>query len=48
MHNIGYAGVGQIADRIIVFRDGRIAGELINNKDYDLMSKSYEPDYGEG
>jgi ribose transport system ATP-binding protein len=29
----------QIADRIIVFRDGRIAGELINNKDYDLMSK---------
>ncbi|NLW36277.1 MAG: sugar ABC transporter ATP-binding protein, partial [Syntrophorhabdus aromaticivorans] len=29
----------QIADRIIVFRDGRIAGELINNKDYDHMSK---------
>ena len=29
----------QIADRIIVFRDGRIAGELINDKDYDHMSK---------
>jgi ribose transport system ATP-binding protein len=29
----------QIADRIIVFKDGRIAGELVNNKDYDKMSK---------
>lgn len=29
----------QIADRIIVFKDGKIAGELVNNKDYDKMSK---------
>ncbi len=29
----------QIADRIIVFKDGRITGEIINNKDYDQMSK---------
>lgn len=29
----------QIADRIIVFKDGMIAGEIINNKDYDQMSK---------
>ena len=29
----------QLADRIIVFRDGMITGELINTKDYDDMSK---------
>jgi len=29
----------QIADRIIVFKDGRITGEIINTKDYDQMSK---------
>jgi ribose transport system ATP-binding protein len=29
----------QLADRIIVFKDGVITGELINNKNYDDMSK---------
>lgn len=29
----------QIADRIVVFKDGRITGEIINTKDYDEMSK---------
>lgn len=29
----------QIADRIIVFKDGLITGELTNTKDYDDMSK---------
>lgn len=29
----------QLADRIIVFKDGLITGELINTKDYDDMSK---------
>lgn len=29
----------QIADRIIVFKEGRIMGELINTKIYEEMSK---------
>ncbi|HHU90476.1 MAG TPA: sugar ABC transporter ATP-binding protein [Clostridiaceae bacterium] len=29
----------QIADRILVFKDGEIVGELINTKSYDEMSK---------
>ena len=28
----------QVVDRILVFRDGKIVGELDNNKDYDSMS----------
>ncbi len=30
----------RLADRIVVFRDGKIAGEMSNTKDYDVMSKS--------
>jgi ribose transport system ATP-binding protein len=29
----------QIADRIIVFKDGEITGELVNTKVYEEMSK---------
>jgi ribose transport system ATP-binding protein len=29
----------QLADRILVFREGRIIGEIPNNKDYETMSK---------
>jgi ribose transport system ATP-binding protein len=29
----------QVADRIVVFKDGAIVGDLVNTKDYDEMSK---------
>jgi len=29
----------RLADRILVFKKGRIVGELTNTKDYDEMSK---------
>jgi len=29
----------QIADRIIVFKEGVIMGEIVNEKNYDVMSK---------
>ena len=35
----------QIADRILVFKDGEIVGELINTKSYDEMSKDHEHDH---